>query len=242
MISLNVKFTLSDDSHGPNDVAMHYDKLRDYLNDMGIKSIYYLTKIDGHLITLEIPSILDHPFWTSNRLIANASKGSPSPLPTLPSVPTSPLIRATSPPLASSSRPTSPVASITSLSSKASQSVDKQPKLPGAYPHSSSPTLRQNDIDSSLVSESELVCEGGIIINHDQDERTVMKESQDTIGLDQEGVDTNHATHQRTGSPHNESLEGSYVFDDSVSGSHLDDDDEFVLVDAREALEMGVVP
>ncbi|KAI8852692.1 Polymerase/histidinol phosphatase-like protein, partial [Chytridium lagenaria] len=39
MINKGVRFTLSDDSHGPDDVGMHYKKLREYLVDMGVMSI-----------------------------------------------------------------------------------------------------------------------------------------------------------------------------------------------------------
>ena len=35
-----VKFTISDDSHGPDDVGMHYDKLYQYLVEMGIDNVY----------------------------------------------------------------------------------------------------------------------------------------------------------------------------------------------------------
>ncbi|KAI8904172.1 Polymerase/histidinol phosphatase-like protein, partial [Powellomyces hirtus] len=39
MISKNVKFTLSDDSHGPTDVGMHYTKLFAYLSEMKINTV-----------------------------------------------------------------------------------------------------------------------------------------------------------------------------------------------------------
>ncbi|KAF9428960.1 histidinolphosphatase [Podila epigama] len=41
------RFTLSDDSHGPEDIGMFYDpKLKDYLERMGIDSVYYLAPQD----------------------------------------------------------------------------------------------------------------------------------------------------------------------------------------------------
>lgn len=43
MLQKGVRFTLSDDSHGPKDVAMFYDKLKDYLDLIGIKEVYYPT-------------------------------------------------------------------------------------------------------------------------------------------------------------------------------------------------------
>ncbi|KAI9209898.1 Polymerase/histidinol phosphatase-like protein [Polychytrium aggregatum] len=42
MKTQDVKFTLSDDSHGPNDVGMHYDKLMAYVHEMGLHGrIFY---------------------------------------------------------------------------------------------------------------------------------------------------------------------------------------------------------
>jgi histidinol-phosphatase (PHP family) len=40
MIERNVRFTLSDDSHGPRDVAMHYDRLLEYCKSNGIRSVF----------------------------------------------------------------------------------------------------------------------------------------------------------------------------------------------------------
>ncbi|KAI8096226.1 polymerase/histidinol phosphatase-like protein [Halteromyces radiatus] len=58
------KFTLSDDCHGPNDVGMYYDKLYDYLTQLDIKTIHYLSLDDNRqLITKEHSQILDDPFW-----------------------------------------------------------------------------------------------------------------------------------------------------------------------------------
>ena len=40
MIQRNCKFTLSDDSHGPDDIAMHYSKLKAYCKEVGIDTVY----------------------------------------------------------------------------------------------------------------------------------------------------------------------------------------------------------
>ncbi|KAG0034617.1 histidinolphosphatase [Podila clonocystis] len=42
------RFTLSDDSHGPDDIGMFYDpKLKDYLERMGIDEVFYLVATDS---------------------------------------------------------------------------------------------------------------------------------------------------------------------------------------------------
>jgi histidinol-phosphatase (PHP family) len=40
MVEKNVRFTLSDDSHGPNDVGFRYDELKAYCKEMSITTIY----------------------------------------------------------------------------------------------------------------------------------------------------------------------------------------------------------
>jgi histidinol-phosphatase (PHP family) len=58
------KFTLSDDSHGPKDVGMHYDKLQAYLREMGVKSLYYLALDDqGNTVVREHKDAADDVFW-----------------------------------------------------------------------------------------------------------------------------------------------------------------------------------
>jgi len=58
------KFTLSDDSHGPNDVAMHYDKLQAYLLEMGVDSLYYLAIDDkGNTFVQEHKNAAQDMFW-----------------------------------------------------------------------------------------------------------------------------------------------------------------------------------
>lgn len=59
------KLTLSDDCHGPNDVGMFYDKLHQYLLDMGIKSVYYLAKEGGNTVVKEHCDIVKDDFWNN---------------------------------------------------------------------------------------------------------------------------------------------------------------------------------
>jgi histidinol-phosphatase (PHP family) len=40
MMKAKVRFTLSDDSHGPNDVGYHYEKLIPYIRDLGIEQVW----------------------------------------------------------------------------------------------------------------------------------------------------------------------------------------------------------
>lgn len=40
MVEKNVRFTLSDDSHGPNDVGYRYDELKSYCKEMAIRTVY----------------------------------------------------------------------------------------------------------------------------------------------------------------------------------------------------------
>ncbi|KAK9703009.1 hypothetical protein K7432_010963 [Basidiobolus ranarum] len=58
------RLTISDDSHGPNDVGMHYGKLYEYLGELNVKELYYLDySKDNQLIVNRLDSPLDHPFW-----------------------------------------------------------------------------------------------------------------------------------------------------------------------------------
>ncbi|KAJ3125811.1 histidinolphosphatase [Nowakowskiella sp. JEL0407] len=76
MKEMNVKFTICDDSHGPNDIAMHYDKLYGYLEEMQIDTIHYLTVDDEYLknyttgslpykniIVKQLDDVSNHQFW-----------------------------------------------------------------------------------------------------------------------------------------------------------------------------------
>jgi histidinol-phosphatase (PHP family) len=63
------KCTISDDSHGVLRVAMHYDRLYNYLKEMNINVLYYLDyNIEDNIehkkvIVKEMKNVLDHPFW-----------------------------------------------------------------------------------------------------------------------------------------------------------------------------------
>ncbi|KAG0241377.1 Polymerase/histidinol phosphatase-like protein [Mortierella sp. GBAus27b] len=49
ILSKNGRVTLSDDSHGPNDVGMYYNpELKEYLERMEVQQVYYLTSNDQH--------------------------------------------------------------------------------------------------------------------------------------------------------------------------------------------------
>lgn len=59
MISENMRFTLSDDSHGPSEVGLHYDGLYKTLLKYNIRSIW----IPSQLKELQV---IDHEFWKNN--------------------------------------------------------------------------------------------------------------------------------------------------------------------------------
>ncbi|RUS20924.1 Polymerase/histidinol phosphatase-like protein [Endogone sp. FLAS-F59071] len=63
IISRGGKLTLSDDSHGPADVGMHYAQLHDYLETMGIVTLYHLDYDDGKLVVKELRDVRNDPFW-----------------------------------------------------------------------------------------------------------------------------------------------------------------------------------
>ena len=54
MVRKGVKFTLSDDSHGPNDVGMHYDKLHAYAKENGIRTVYCPRKSGSEIVYISI--------------------------------------------------------------------------------------------------------------------------------------------------------------------------------------------
>jgi hypothetical protein len=65
------QFTLSDDSHSPSDVSMHYKKLLQYLISMQIDTIYYLDgpqKPKSEIKAGEIRNVRDHSFWKNFHL------------------------------------------------------------------------------------------------------------------------------------------------------------------------------
>ncbi|KAJ1840596.1 hypothetical protein LPJ73_006377, partial [Coemansia sp. RSA 2703] len=67
------RVTISDDSHGPGDVCMHYSRLLGYLREMGVDRLHYLSRGGGasegsssgsRVCVLEKAS--EHEFWAAN--------------------------------------------------------------------------------------------------------------------------------------------------------------------------------
>jgi len=65
------RLTISDDSHGPHAVGLHYDLVKDYLISVGIQSLWYLdvspSRNAGGRKTIPVKLPGDwraHPFWT----------------------------------------------------------------------------------------------------------------------------------------------------------------------------------
>jgi histidinol-phosphatase (PHP family) len=67
MKSKNIRFTLADDSHGPQDVGYCYKKeLYAYLQEMQIQTVYYPSVHSkyGSVVSFEaIENVLEHLFW-----------------------------------------------------------------------------------------------------------------------------------------------------------------------------------
>ncbi|KAJ3065994.1 histidinolphosphatase [Podochytrium sp. JEL0797] len=67
MMGKGIRFCLSDDSHGPNDVGMHYAKLVEYIRNLGITTVFYPAppSVPGTLSNqvVSIENIADLPFW-----------------------------------------------------------------------------------------------------------------------------------------------------------------------------------
>ncbi|KAJ3281721.1 histidinolphosphatase [Rhizoclosmatium sp. JEL0117] len=65
MKARGVKFCLSDDSHGPNDVGMHYSRLLKYLGEVGITEVYYPAppSQSGSNSLICIENVTSLPFW-----------------------------------------------------------------------------------------------------------------------------------------------------------------------------------
>ncbi|TPX33753.1 histidinol-phosphatase [Synchytrium microbalum] len=236
MIANKIKFTLSDDSHGPNDVAMHYDKLRDYLIENNITSVYSLAKDqDGKVTVKEHSNISAHPFWSKNCLIPSVESTPSESLATATRTATSP---ASSPDLVAVVRPTSPL-SIKSASSCASPRMhaskhnsmsDIEPKLPGSYPSNNS---NRSEMDSSLVSESELVVsEAGVVHNHSDDEVGDHEKKEEEVKGEVEEEVVVVEKQPDLGVKSHESLEESYII---TAGSV--DEEEFVIVEPDDALD-----
>ncbi|KAH6577449.1 hypothetical protein BASA83_005200 [Batrachochytrium salamandrivorans] len=76
MVTAGLRFCISDDSHGPADVGMHYSKLPDYLAEMGICEISYPIPIantvplqdkmcdQGVIQAITIRDVLESTDWT----------------------------------------------------------------------------------------------------------------------------------------------------------------------------------
>lgn len=46
ILELGGRFTLSDDSHGPLAVGLHYDKAYNYLRERGVEQMWYLAEAE----------------------------------------------------------------------------------------------------------------------------------------------------------------------------------------------------
>ncbi|KAI8325678.1 histidinol-phosphatase [Martensiomyces pterosporus] len=61
------RITISDDSHGEQDLGMHYDKLCSYLKEMGVGDLHYLERSpSGGVEAKVLRDAMDHPFWSLN--------------------------------------------------------------------------------------------------------------------------------------------------------------------------------
>ncbi|PVU99177.1 hypothetical protein BB559_000939 [Furculomyces boomerangus] len=62
------KLTVSDDSHSPDQLALFYPLMVEYLLEMNIQTIYYLTKDQStnKVIVKEYENFFDDRFWASN--------------------------------------------------------------------------------------------------------------------------------------------------------------------------------
>ncbi|KJE93022.1 histidinol-phosphatase [Capsaspora owczarzaki ATCC 30864] len=78
ILSLGGKFTICDDSHGENDVAMHYDQLPSYLELLNIDTVYLLERVKdaatGAVTTVTRPvDWRTHPYWSAKAKAPSAS-------------------------------------------------------------------------------------------------------------------------------------------------------------------------
>ncbi|KAJ2600007.1 hypothetical protein H4R99_003487 [Coemansia sp. RSA 1722] len=63
------KVTISDDSHGEQDLCMYYGRLLAYLREMGIDRLHYLStkkSADGGVETRVLENATSHEFWSAN--------------------------------------------------------------------------------------------------------------------------------------------------------------------------------
>ena len=54
---------MSDDCHGPKDVGLFYESLRDYLESTNISTIHYLAREGDKIVIKANDNILNDPFW-----------------------------------------------------------------------------------------------------------------------------------------------------------------------------------
>ncbi|KAJ2358302.1 hypothetical protein IWW50_001364 [Coemansia erecta] len=67
IVSRGGRVTLSDDSHGEQDICMYYDRALAYLREMGINQLHYLCKTDTGSVKVHVlDDATDHSFWKSN--------------------------------------------------------------------------------------------------------------------------------------------------------------------------------
>lgn len=68
MISKNVKFVLSDDSHGDDQVGLNYQFVMNYLIKLGVKDVFYYDIEDGKVVkkAVSLNELLNDPFWNIN--------------------------------------------------------------------------------------------------------------------------------------------------------------------------------
>lgn len=64
-----VRFTISDDAHSPDDIALYYGQLRQYVRDCGVADEIYCLERDADAAQVEqrhVANFLHHPFWDSS--------------------------------------------------------------------------------------------------------------------------------------------------------------------------------
>ncbi|KAJ1734532.1 hypothetical protein LPJ61_001018 [Coemansia biformis] len=68
------RVTIADDSHGAQDLCMHYDRLHAYLCDMGITDLYYLRRAPGGGVEARVlENAVEHEFWTANGFVRSGA-------------------------------------------------------------------------------------------------------------------------------------------------------------------------
>ncbi|KAJ2307159.1 hypothetical protein IWW55_001107 [Coemansia sp. RSA 2706] len=61
------RITVCDDSHGEQDVCMHYDRLHSYLLEMGVDCLHYLRRTpEGAVQVHVLDGAVTHDFWSAN--------------------------------------------------------------------------------------------------------------------------------------------------------------------------------